>query len=139
MKITKFMRFLLVAMAALMVFSLFACQGEPETETTTEEIENTTESSDDKKPEDSEKDTDDSESTPVGDDTESDNVTCAHAETQINDKCEKVCTACGEVLETAQHTKGEPSADDHCNVKCTVCGEVLEENPQWRFHPSFRW
>ena len=114
MKITNFLRFLLIAVAAVMVFSLFACVEEPETETTTEEIENTTESSDDKKPEDSEKDTDDSESVP-GEESSSEKEStsetepdCQHVEETVAGKA-ATCTEAG-------LTEGK---------KCSKCGETL--------------
>ena len=118
MKLTKLLRFLLIAVAAVMIVTLFACTEANEGDISTEEI---VESGEDDGNAPGESNTPDEPA-------DSEDTPCTHENTTINDECEKVCDACSTVIETGLHTKGEPDAEDHCNVKCTNCGTVMEEN-----------
>ena len=104
MKITKYLRFLLIALAAVMAFSLFACT-EPEEE----------ESSSVEEPSES-------DSTPVDDPSDSDESSDESSEetTTPKEDCqhvEEVLEAVAATCETTGLTAGK---------KCSVCGEILE-------------
>ena len=104
MKITKYLRFLLIALAAVMAFSLFACT-EPEEE----------ESSSVEEPSES-------DSTPVDDPSDSDESSDESSEetTTLKEDCQHV----EEVLEAVAATCEETGLT--AGKKCSVCGEILE-------------
>ena len=101
MKITKYLRFLLIALAAVMAFSLFACT-EPEEEEESSSVEEPSES----------------ESTPVGgpEDSEDSSEETSTPETDCQ-HVEEVLEAVAATCETTGLTAGK---------KCSVCGEILE-------------
>ena len=121
MKITKLTRFLLIALAAMMVFSLFACAETPaENETTTEENKTPIESTGEKDPDG------DTESDPIGDTetTESKTPETTESETVIEtETTEPVCQHAElETLAAVAPTCEETGLTE--GKKCVACGTV---------------
>ncbi len=51
---------------------------------------------------------------------------CQHTSSSVNEKCEEICSSCGELLATEVHDEG--ALDDSCNRSCTRCGALITAN-----------
>ena len=150
MKITKILKALLIALSIVMIFSLVACNIVSDgNETSESESVSESESASDSVPGSEPESGDVSESEPAsGSEQESDSKTesgsasegedeaCKHANTELDDKCNSVCSDCGVTVAIDQHVAGTPDADDACNVKCANCGKLMEANKHTAGEPD---